>query len=88
MYFMRLLTTSVNNAKVIIKLDSYYQELDKRYNLSSCIHKGQKKFKKIHFTNPAVVDYAIYRSKLSKPNLEFSYVIEKYEHLERDILHK
>lgn len=87
MYFMRLLTTSVNNAKVVVQLGSdSYQKLGKRYNLNSCINKGRKEFKKVHFTNPAVVGYAIYRGPLNKPNLEFSYVIEEYEHLERDIM--
>lgn len=83
---MQLLSTSVNNKKVVAYLGSEpYLKLDEQYNLNSCINKGRKEFKKVHYINPAVAGYAIYKGPPNKSSLEFSYVIEEYKHLERDI---
>lgn len=82
---LRLLTTSVNNARIVVDESYCLQELDKRYNLNSCINKGKKLFKQTHRTNTHIVGFAIFRDDRAKLELLHTYVIEEHYNLERDI---
>lgn len=85
-YFMRLLVTSANNRKIIVYSNIFMQQkFGKQHDLSSCINEGRKKFKKVHCINPAIIGYAVYSGPKNNPSLEYSYVIEEYEHLKLDI---
>lgn len=69
----------------------YQVELDKRYNLNSCINKGTKVLKNISKVHTRTVGFAIYKVKdnplEAAKHIEILHttVLEQYKHLKLNI---